>query len=58
MKHKAQQFELGWSEEAFALVPETATDWQRIQAEQEQIEKDRAEQQRNHLDLFGENNLK
>lgn len=58
MKHKARQFELGWKEEAFTLAVETAPDWQRIQAEQAQAEKDRAEQQSKHLDLFTENKSK
>jgi hypothetical protein len=52
MKHQAQQFELGWKEEPFALIQEQGTDFDRIKAEQEAIEKARAEQQRNHLDLF------
>jgi hypothetical protein len=52
MKHHTQQFELGWKEEPFALIQEQGTDFDRIQREREQVEKDRSEQSRNHLDLF------
>jgi hypothetical protein len=54
MKHKAQQFELGWTSEPFALIQEQATDFDRIQTEKEQVEKVKAEQQRKHLDLFNQ----
>jgi hypothetical protein len=50
--HNAPQAELGWKEEPFALIQEQGTDFDRLQREREQAEKDRSEQSRNHLDLF------
>jgi hypothetical protein len=51
-KHIAPQFELGWKDEPFALIQEQGIDFDRLQREQDQAEKDRSEQSRNHLDLF------
>jgi hypothetical protein len=53
-KHNAPQAELGWAQEPFALIQEQGTDFDRIQREQDQAEKDRIEQSRKQLDMFSQ----
>lgn len=51
-KHKAQQTELGWVAEPFALVQEEAPDFERLAREKEQAERDRTESQSKQLSMF------
>lgn len=51
-KHKAPQNEIAWDKpEPFALVPEQATDWERVQAEAKARQKDQAESQSKQLPI-------
>jgi hypothetical protein len=52
MKKHIPQFELGWKEEPFALIQDQAIDFDRIKREQDASVTAKAEQDRNHLDLF------
>jgi hypothetical protein len=53
MKHHAPQFDLAWDQpEDFALVQETATDWNRVNLAKAKQAQDKTEQEKKQENLF------